>query len=82
MSAQNYQIDSYPAYASSGTAAITLFRSLLGALLPLGGLELYNALGLGWGNSVLAFISLAFMPLLICLYYFGERIRNWRSPKL
>ncbi|CCF42611.1 major facilitator superfamily transporter [Colletotrichum higginsianum] len=47
---QNYLLDSYPLYAASVTAALAVLRSLSGALLPLGGLEMYNALGLGVGN--------------------------------
>ncbi|KAI9150848.1 Efflux pump radE [Paramyrothecium foliicola] len=38
----NYQIDSYPEYASSASAAVTLARSLVGALVPLGGLKFFH----------------------------------------
>lgn len=41
-------------------AANTVFRSLAGALLPLAGPKMYAALGLGWGDSLLRFIALAF----------------------
>lgn len=54
----------------------------MGGLLPLSGLELYDALGLGWGNSLLAFISMALIPVPICLYYFGERLRKLHTPTL
>ncbi|KAF4816471.1 Efflux pump radE [Colletotrichum tropicale] len=40
MSLQNYQMDSYPRYAASGSAAVILLRSLIGALMPLGGLKM------------------------------------------
>lgn len=33
-------------------------------------------MGLGWGNSILGFISLVFMPVLILLMKFGERLRQ------
>ncbi|OTB03029.1 hypothetical protein M426DRAFT_322052 [Hypoxylon sp. CI-4A] len=79
---QNYLLDTYPRYAASATAAMTVLRSLLGALLPLGGLEMYDALGLGWGNSLLGFISLALIPLPLIFYKFGERIRGRFNPKL
>lgn len=55
---------------------LTVLRSLLGAFLPLGGLQMYNALGLGWGNSLLAFISLILFPIPLILYIFEERIRS------
>ncbi|KAH8671539.1 major facilitator superfamily domain-containing protein [Xylariales sp. PMI_506] len=82
MSVQNYLLDTYPAYAASVTAAITVLRSVLGALLPLAGLDMYEALGLGWGNSLLAFISLALVPLPLVLFIFGARIRGKFNPKL
>ncbi|KAI1206469.1 MFS general substrate transporter [Annulohypoxylon truncatum] len=79
---QNYLVDTYLRYAASVTAAMTVLRSLLGALLPLGGLEMYNALGLGWGNSLLGFISLALIPIPVIFYVFGERIRGRFNVKL
>lgn len=82
MSVQNYQTDSYPKYAASGSAAITLFRSLIGALMPLGGLDMYHALGLGWGNSLLAFMCLAMVPVPVLLYFYGMRLRQRFDPVL
>lgn len=79
---QNYLLDTYPRYAASVTAAMTVLRSLLGALLPLGGLEMYNVLGLGWGNSLLAFISLALVPIPVFFFVFGERLRSRFNPTL
>ncbi|GJC82574.1 efflux pump rdc3 [Colletotrichum liriopes] len=69
MCIQNYLIDTYPQYAASATAVLTVLRSVAGALLPLGGLEMYNTLGLGWGNSLLGF------PIPLVFFVFGERIR-------
>lgn len=82
MSIQNYQIDSYPKYAASGSAAIMLFRSLIGALMPLGGLDMYQKLGLGWGNSLLAFICLTSVPVPVLLYFYGSKLRRRFDPVL
>ncbi|OLN87205.1 putative transporter C1529.01-like protein 3 [Colletotrichum chlorophyti] len=82
MCVQNYLLDTYPRYAASVTAALAVLRSLAGALLPLGGLEMYNALGLGWGNSLLGFISVALVPIPLIFYLFGERIRSRFNPSL
>jgi MFS family permease len=76
---QTYLVDSYTRYAASVTAANTVLRSLLGALLPLCGLQLYDALGIGWGNTLLGLIMLALAPVSWLLYKYGERIRN--SPR-
>jgi hypothetical protein len=37
---------------------------------------MYEALGFGWGNSLIAFISLAMIPIPFAFYAFGERIRK------
>jgi hypothetical protein len=53
-----------------------VLRSIVGGVLPLAGLSMYEALGFGWGNSLIAFISLAMIPIPFAFYYFGERIRK------
>jgi MFS family permease len=73
---QSYLIDAFTTYAASAAAANTIFRSLLGGFLPLAGPSLYAALGQGWGNSVLAFIGLAFTPLAWITLRYGEDIRK------
>ncbi|TVY34556.1 Efflux pump [Lachnellula subtilissima] len=78
MLATAYLVDIYTIYAASVTAAATVFRSLLGALLPLAGNSIYDALGLGWGTSTLAFISVAFIPLPLIFWKYGQRIRDNR----
>ncbi|KAG4442462.1 hypothetical protein IFR05_002064 [Cadophora sp. M221] len=76
LASSTYLIDAYTAHAASVTAASTVFRSLLGALLPLAGRSMYDALGVGWGTSVLAFISVALLPLPFVFYVYGQRIRE------
>ncbi|KAJ5774272.1 hypothetical protein N7457_009168 [Penicillium paradoxum] len=76
MSASTYLVDSYLRYAASVTAANTALRSLVGALLPLAGPSMYDALGLGWGNSLLAFISLGMCAVPFVFWKYGARIRT------
>jgi hypothetical protein len=78
MTISTYMIDAYTVYAASATASATVFRALLGALLPLAGPSMYSALGVGWGTSVLGFISLAMTPLPFIFLRYGERIRESR----
>lgn len=82
MCVQNYLLDTYPRYAASVTAALAVLRSLAAALLPLAGLDMYDALGLGWGNSLLAFVCVAMIPIPIFFYTFGERLRKRFNPSL
>ncbi|KAK5633981.1 hypothetical protein RRF57_009695 [Xylaria bambusicola] len=81
---QTYLVDSYKEYAASVIAANVVLRSLAGALLPLGGLQLYSALGYGWGNSLLGFITLALVPVPLAFRIYGERLRSivlWKTDK-
>ncbi|KIW27664.1 uncharacterized protein PV07_07387 [Cladophialophora immunda] len=71
-----YLVDAYTLYAASAMAANTVLRSLGGAFLPLAGRGMYNTLGLGWGNSLLAFISLGMSPMIWVFLKYGERIRT------
>lgn len=76
MPTQTYLVDAFTVYAASVTAAATVFRSLLGALLPLAGNSMYDALGLGWGTSVLGFIAVAFIPMPLIFWKYGQQIRE------
>lgn len=60
----------------SQVAALTLLRSLFGAILPLAGQPMYDALGLGWGNSLLGFICLLMIPIPFLFMKYGERVRT------
>lgn len=75
MCLQIYLIDSYISYAASVVAAVTVLRSIAGAMLPLAGLSMYNHVGLGWGNSILAFLALLLAPVPIVFRYYGAQIR-------
>ncbi|KAK4099422.1 MFS general substrate transporter [Parathielavia hyrcaniae] len=74
MCVQNYLLDVYPRAAASVTAALAVLRSLAGALLPLCAIDMYAALQMGWGNSLLAFISLGLVPIPLLFYKFGPRL--------
>ena len=74
-----YLVDAFTVHAASALAANALLRSLAGALLPLAGQKMYATLGLGWGNSLLAFIALVMCPIPWIFYKYGERIRT--SPR-
>ena len=91
-SRQSNNLTSTGVYAASALAAATVSRAVVGAILPLAGESMYDALvcfslrfyerllimlkGLGWGNSLLAFVALVFCPVPILLFKYGERIRK------
>ena len=77
MPAQTYLVDIHgPEAAASALAANLLLRSLCGAFLPMAGPKMYATLGLGWGNSLLGFIGLAFIPIPFLFWKYGEAIRK------
>ncbi|KAL4779645.1 major facilitator superfamily domain-containing protein [Aspergillus varians] len=76
MASNIYLVDSYLLHAASVTAANTALRSLAGAVLPLAGPAMYDALGLGWGNSLLAFIALVMCACPVLFWKYGEMVRT------
>ncbi|KAK4892968.1 hypothetical protein LTR49_028546 [Elasticomyces elasticus] len=75
MSIQTYMVDSFQHQAASALAANMVLRSLVGAFLPLAGVKMYAALGLGWDNSLLGFLALAMAPVSWFMFRYGEAIR-------
>ena len=73
---QTYLIDAFTLYSASAVAALTVSRSLFGALLPLAGPKMYTTLGLGWGNTLLGFIALLMVPAPYYLWKYGKQIRD------
>ncbi|KAI1081158.1 MFS general substrate transporter [Whalleya microplaca] len=71
-----YLIDTFTIYAASALAANTVIRSLGGAFLPLAGLSLFASLGVGWGNSLLGFIAVGFLPVSFLFLRYGETLRR------
>jgi MFS family permease len=79
---QTYMIDCFPQFAASAIAGMTALRCLFGALLPLAGPKMYESLGLGWGNSLLGFLAVAFIPVPALLFRYGKHIRERYPIKL
>jgi multidrug resistance protein len=74
---QTYIIDCYTRYAASALAAITVLRSLAGFAFPLFASYMYDALGYGWGNSLLAFVAIALgCPAPFLLWRYGPALRE------
>ncbi|KAM5358506.1 hypothetical protein ACJZ2D_015231 [Fusarium nematophilum] len=71
-----YLVDAYTIYAASATAATTVLRSIGGAFIPLAGGHLYETLGLGWGNTLLAGIAIAMTPMIWVFLNYGEILRQ------
>lgn len=72
-----YVMDAYPEHISSASAATQLLRSLLAFAFPLFSHKMYETLGYGWGNSLLAFLSIGIaFPAVAILWRFGAKLRS------
>jgi MFS family permease len=71
----SYLVHAFGMYAASAIAATITLRCIVGVTLPLAAPALYGKLGLGWGNSLLALIALAFLPVPLVLLKKGEQFR-------
>lgn len=77
MPTQLYLVDAFGAEAAaSALAANVILRLLAAAFIPLVGPSLYASLGLGWGNSVLGFIGVVFLPVPFFFYRYGGWLRE------
>jgi hypothetical protein len=54
-----YLIDEFGDHAASANAASRIPSNVMGFTFPLFAPQLYNQLGLGWGNSILAIFCIA-----------------------
>lgn len=79
MPVTTYLIDVFHTEAAGPVGASAVLRCLVGGLLPLCANNLYDRLGYGWGNTLLAFMALAFTPFPYLFYKNGERLRKWHS---
>ena len=77
-----YLVDAYKQHSASAIAATIVSRCIVGAVVPLAGPPLYANLGLGWGNSLLGFIALVFVPVPIIFIRYGQIIRAKATIKV
>jgi hypothetical protein len=71
-----YVMDAYPEYISSASAATQVLRSLLAIASPFFSNSFYNSLRYGWGNSLLAFLSIGIaLPSTGILWHLGPSLR-------
>ncbi|KAI1414126.1 MFS general substrate transporter [Hypoxylon sp. FL1857] len=75
-SLQAYVMDAYREYVASASAASQFLRSITGFAFPIFAPAMYQALGYGWGNSVLAltFVVIGW-PAPFLLWKYGATLR-------
>ncbi|BGP13809.1 hypothetical protein JCM10213v2_001747 [Rhodosporidiobolus nylandii] len=67
--------DVYDKFSSSGQAAQSLLRNVLGAVFPFFGVTMYDNLTFPWASTLVGFIAGAFAIVPWILIFYGERLR-------
>lgn len=79
---QAYVMDSFPKYVASASAASQMLRNVAGFSFPLFAPKMYQTLGYGWGNSLLAFMFMAIgVPAPLILWKYGASLRAKGKPE-
>jgi hypothetical protein len=81
---QAYTTDAYEAkYAASAAAVGAFMRTMCGFSFPLFAVQMYETLGLGWGNSLLAFMTLGLALVSpVLLWFYGPKLRAMSTKGL
>lgn len=61
--------------AASAIAANTFLRSFVAAGFPLFSRQMFNNLKIQWAGTLLGCLSTAMVPIPICFYLFGKKLR-------
>jgi hypothetical protein len=72
----NYLVDAYTIYAASALTVCICGRAILGAIFPLFVRSLFQSIGVWWGQSIPAVLSLICLPFPFVFYRFGPVIRG------
>lgn len=75
----NYLVDTYKQYAASAIAANTVIRSACGAAAPLFTNQMFAALGIGGGGSLIGGVAAVLAVIPFLFYKYGRQIRE-KSP--
>ena len=72
----NYLTDTYLMFTASAMAANTICRSACGAAAPLFTRQMFAALGVGGGGSLVGGMATLLAPIPFIFYKYGQRIRQ------
>jgi MFS family permease len=77
-----YILDEFPTHAASAGAASRIVSNIMGFAFPLFAPQLYDRLGYGWGNSLLACIWIVVaLPVSVAIWFWGDKIRRIGKSK-
>ncbi|KAI4527333.1 fungal hydrophobin [Schizophyllum commune Loenen D] len=72
----SYLADCYGPFASSALAGQSLARNMMGVAFPLFTVQMFDALGYRWGNTLFALVAIVLMPIPFVLLFWGSKLRR------
>lgn len=72
----SYTVDAYRKYAASAMACNSFVRSVMSAVFPLFGLQMYKGMGINWASFLLAMLSLILIPVPFLFTKYGSYLRS------
>ncbi|KAH3949424.1 hypothetical protein HBI56_102750 [Parastagonospora nodorum] len=79
---QNYMIEAFPEISASATAVLASSRNVVGTFLPIVAPSMYRRMGIGWGNTLLGFLSIIALPFAWIVARYGKSLRTRYPVKL
>jgi hypothetical protein len=73
----NYLVDLFGDFSASAIAAVLPLRYVLGTFLPVAAPYMYERLGYGWANSLLAFVLILILPAPLLLIIPPKNNTTW-----
>jgi hypothetical protein len=74
-SSLQYLVDTFTRYSPSAIATNTFVRSLVAGAFPLFVWPMYQNIGVDWGSTIFACISVLLLPAPFLFFKWGPRIR-------
>ncbi|GEQ69350.1 hypothetical protein JCM33374_g3021 [Metschnikowia sp. JCM 33374] len=74
-----YTVEAYRKYTASAMATNSFVRSIMCGVFPLIGIRMYEAMGIHWATTLVAFFGCLLIPIPFLLYKYGAIYRS-KSP--
>ncbi|PYH42427.1 putative MFS transporter [Aspergillus saccharolyticus JOP 1030-1] len=78
----SYIVDCYTAMANSALGVNGAMRSVFGASFPLFASAMFHGLGVAYATTILGAVCVALVPVPVCFWYWGGRIRVWSEGRV
>lgn len=78
LSTQIFLIETIPGHTASALAAHTIASSLGGALIPLSTFDIYDRVGYGWGNTIIAGTNIVLCLIPVSMFSVSKKMaKSW-----